>query len=144
MKKHTFLITLLTILLIAGCSKNSDTNNNTDNTIGWTGTYNNNQNPSAGLNRVVISKVDNNDLQVKIQLDTAIYVQTVATFRKATIVNSNTFAVNENDTIIGINDSTFNFVASGALSGNTLILSGSATNTARPQDVKNFYFSGTK
>ena len=129
-------------LVLAGCSKN--TGSDTDNTVGWTGTYTNNVNASAGLNRVVISKVDNNDLQVQIQLDTSIYLETVATFRKATIVNSNTFAVNENDTIIGIIDSFFNVVASGALSGNTLILSGSATNIAAPKDVKNFYFSGSK
>ena len=135
-------IVLLVILLIAGCSKNANTD--TDNTVGWIGTYTNNVNASNGLNSVVISKVDNNDLQVLIQLDTSIYHETVATFRKATIVNSNTFAVNENDTIIGISDSTFNFVASGALSGNTLILSGSGTNIAAPKDVKNFYFSGSK
>gem|GEM_PF-2397738 len=136
------IIAFILILTIASCSKN--TSSDTDNTVGWIGTYTNNVNASAGLNRVVISKVDNNDLQVMVQLDTTIYIETVATFRKATIVNNNTFAVNENDTIIGIIDSTFNFVASGALNGNTLILSGSATNIAAPKDVKNFYFSGTK
>lgn len=136
------ILSFLFIVLIAGCSKNSTSN--TDNTIGWTGTYSNSLNPRAGINRVVISKVDNNDLQVQIQLDTTIYISTIATFRKATIVNSSTFAVNENDTIFGISDSTFNFVASGALSGNNLILSGSATNIARTTDVKNFYFSGSK
>lgn len=139
MKKSVFAIIVISVL--ASCSKNS---NNTDNTVAWVGTYSNSLNPTAGLNRVVISKVDNNDLQVQIQLDTTIYVNTVATFRKATIVNSSTFAVNENDTIIGISDSTFNFVATGALSGNTLILSGSATNIAAPADVKNFYFTGNK
>jgi len=136
----TISLALIISFLTASCSKTS----NTDNTIGWTGTYSNALNPHAGINRVVVSKVDNNDLQVQIQFDSASYLNTVATFRKAAIVNSTTIAVNENDTIIGISDSTFNFVATGALSGNNLILSGSATNTAAPADVKNFYFSGTK
>jgi hypothetical protein len=135
------IVVIAMLLLFASCSKNTSS---TDNTIGWTGTYNSATSPHNGINRVVLSKVDNNDLQVQIQIDSAIYVSTIATFKKATIVNSNTFAVNENDTINGISDSTFNFVASGALSGNTLILSGSATNTAISTDVKNFYFSGSR
>ncbi len=139
--KKTIFSALIISLLIAACSKN---NNDTDNTIGWTGTYSNGLNPHGGINRVVISKVDNNDLQVQLQYDTASYILTIATVRKAPVVSSTTFAVNENDTIAGIRDSTFNFVASGALSGNNLILSGSATNISSPADVKNFYFSGSK
>lgn len=142
MKNAVISLSVILMMLVAGCSKNSSSD--TDNTVGWLGTYSNGQNPHAGINRVVISKVDNNDLQVLLQLDTATYIATVATVRKAPIVNANTFAVNENDTIAGVSDSTFNFVASGALSGNTLILSGSATNIATSADVKNFYFSGTK
>ena len=139
--KKTIFSALIISLLIAACSKN---NNDTDNTIGWTGTYSNGLNPHGGINRVVISKEDNNDLQVQLQYDTASYILTIATVRKAPVVSSTTFAVNENDTIAGIRDSTFNFVASGALSGNNLILSGSATNISSPADVKNFYFSGSK
>jgi hypothetical protein len=142
MKQSTFALILLLVLLIAGCSKNSSSD--TDNTVGWTGTYTNGLTPHGGINRVVISKVDNNDLQVLLQYDTASYIETIATVRKAPVVNSSTFAVNENDTIAGIIDSTFNVVATGALSGNTLILSGSATNIAASADVKNFYFSGSK
>jgi hypothetical protein len=140
MKGNT--IVLLLVLMIAGCSKNTSTD--TDNTVGWVGTYTNGLNPQRGINRVVISKVDNNDLQVQVQFDTASYIMTVATFRKATIVNSSTFAVNENDSLAGVSDSTFNYVSTGALSGNSLILSGSATNVATPTDVRNFYFTGSK
>jgi hypothetical protein len=139
MKKSVFALVMISVL--TSCSKNSS---NTDNTVGWVGTYTNGLNPHGGINRVVISKVDNNDLQVQVQYDTASYITTVATFRKATIVNSTTFAVNENDSLAGISDSTFNFVSTGALSGNSLILSGSATNIAAPADVKNFYFTGNK
>ena len=136
------IIAFILLLTIASCSKNSTSD--TDNTIGWTGTYTNGLNPHGGINRGVISKVDNNDLQVQVQYDTASFIETVATFRRAVIVNSSTFAVNENDSLAGISDSTFNFVSTGALSGNTLILSGSATNVAAPADVKNFYFTGSK
>ena len=129
------------VVLMVGCSKSSS---DTDNTIGWTGTYTNGLNPHSGINRVVISKADNNDLQILLQEDSASYIGTIATIRKAIIVNSSTFAVNENDTITTISDSTFNFVATGALSGNNLIMSGSATNIAKSNDVKNFYFSGSK
>jgi hypothetical protein len=135
-------IVLLLVLMIAGCSKN--TSSDTDNTVGWVGTYTNGLNPHDGINRVVISKVDNNDLQVQVQYDTANYIVTVATFRKAAIVNSSTFAVNENDSLTDISDSTFNFVSTGALSGSNLIMSGSATNISTPADVKNFYFTGSK
>ena len=139
MKGSVLSVTLFFVLIIASCTKD-----NTDNTISWTGTYNSSASPRAGINRVVISKVDNNSLQVLLQQDTLTYVQTVATVRKASIVNSTTFAVNETDTIAGTRDSTFNIVGTGALNGNILILSGSATNIATPSDVKQFYFSGSK
>jgi hypothetical protein len=70
-------------------------------------------------------------------------VYTIATFQ-ATVLNSSTIAVNQNGAINNIVDSTFHFVASGALSGTNLIVSGSATNTTNAADVKYFYFSGTR
>lgn len=140
MNKVLFSSIILLLLIVAGCSKNSSS---TDNTIGWPGTYSN-ANTQKQLNRVVISRVDNNTLQVQLQIDSAAYIVTVATFNKATAINSSTMAVNENTGIIGITDSTFQFVATGALNGNNLILSGSATNIAAPADVKNFYFNGNK
>ena len=127
------------ILLLAACSKD-----NTDNTVGWVGTYSNQTNTRSQINRVVISKVDNNTLQVQAQIDSASLIFTVATFQKAIAINSTTMAINENGPITTIADSTFHFVGSGALSGNSLIFSGSATNTVNAADVKYFYFTGNK
>lgn len=137
--KKTLFLALVISLVIVSCTKD-----NTDNTIGWVGTYTSSVSRLTDINRVVISKVDNNTLQVQLQRDTLTYVATIATAKKAIIVNSTTFAINENDTILNTNDSTFNFVATGALSGNNLIMTGSATNIATPADVKGFYFSGSK
>jgi hypothetical protein len=137
--KKTLFLALVISLVIVSCTKD-----NTDNTIGWVGTYTSSVNRLTEINRVVISRVDNNTLQVQLQFDTLSYVWTIATAQKAAIVNSATLAINENDTIAGCRDSTFNFVASGALSGNNLIMTGSATNIATPADVKGFYFSGSK
>jgi hypothetical protein len=138
MKKALFPI-LAMILLLAACSKD-----NTDNTLGWVGTYSNHTNTRSQINRVVISKVDNNTLQVQAQIDSASLIFTVATFQKAIAINSTTMAINENGPITTITDSTFHFVGSAALSGNSLIFSGSATNIVSPADVKYFYFTGTK
>ena len=138
MKKVLFSM-LTMILLLSACSKD-----NTDNTVGWIGTYSNGTNTRTQINRVVISKVDNNTLQVQAQIDSASFLFTVATFQKAISINGSTMAINENGPIAGIADSTFHFVGSGALSGNSLIFSGSATNTVSTADVKYFYFTGSK
>ena len=142
MKKAILPIVLALIILIAGCSK--DATSTTDYSSAWVGIYTNSLNPSAGLNHVVISRTGTNTLQVLLQQDTASHIGTVATLTNVTVVNASTIVLNENSTLEGITDSTFQFVASGALNGNTLILSGSATNTAAPRDVKNFYFTGSK
>ena len=137
----TILLFVIVILTLAGCSK---TSSNTDNTIGWTGTYNgSNLNSRKQINQIVISKVDNSTLQVVANIDSAGIVFTVATLH-TNALNGSTFAVNENDAINTIPDSTFHFVASGALSGNNLIVSGSATNTVDASDYKFFYFTGSK
>jgi hypothetical protein len=141
--KKTIAALLLILLILASCSKDATTTT-TDYSSGWVGTYTNSNAPSAGLNHIVISRTGTNTLQVLLQLDTASYIGTVATLTNVAVVNATTIALNENGTLAGITDSTFQFVASGALSGNTLILSGSATNTATPIDVKNFYFTGSK
>jgi hypothetical protein len=138
MKRALFPI-LAIILLLAACSKD-----NTDNTVGWVGTYSNQTNTRSQINRVVISKVDNNTLQLQAQIDSASLIFTVATFQKAIAINNTTMAINENGPITTIVDSTFHFVGSGALSGNSLIFSGSATNMVNATDVKYFYFTGSK
>lgn len=137
----TAILSLFAVMILAGCSKNSS---NTDNTIGWPGTYNaGNLNSRKEINQIVISRVDNSTLQVLANIDSAGIVYTVATLRTGALTAS-TFAVNENDAINTIPDSTFHFVASGAISGNNLIVSGSATNTVDASNYKFFYFTGSK
>jgi hypothetical protein len=141
--KKSILPIILMLAILAGCSKDATTST-TDYSSGWVGTYTNSVHASAGLNHVVISRTGTNTLQVLLQLDTASQIGTVATLSSVAVVNATTIVVNQNGALSGISDSTFQFVASGALSGNTLIMSGSATNIAASADVKNFYFSGSK
>jgi hypothetical protein len=140
MKQNIHYVVILLLSLTVGCSSGS----NTDNTAAWLGTYSNGINSHNGVNRISISRIDNNTVKVLAQIDSASTIFTIATFQKGIIVSSSTLAINEETAITTIADSTFHFVLSGSLTANTLIFSGSATNDGNSSDVKNLYFIGSK
>ena len=132
MKKSIMLGMLISVILMS-CSKTK--------TSAFTGTYNG-SGGSNTINRVVINTSGSN-LQLQLQVNVSGAYYTFATIQNAVPSSSNTLTVNENGLIFGSTDS-YHFVGSGVLNGNTLTLTGSATNNTNSSDVRAYYFSGSK
>jgi heat shock protein HslJ len=126
------------IALVAGCSKN------TDNATAWVGTY-----ASTGaqgdsiIQKVTIAEVNSTTLQIQLlgKYNNAFY--TLATIQNAKVTSASTITIGETGNIYGYS-ALYSFSGSGVLSGNNLTISGQAVNTTNNQDVKVYYFSGSK
>ena len=132
MRKAIICGILISVILMS-CSKS---------TSPWVGTY-----TGAGttntVNRVLVNSSGASTLQLQLQVLVSGVYYTYATIQNATITSGSSLTVNENGLIFGSND-TYHFIGSGALNGNNLTLSGSATSTTNSSDVKLYYFTGSK
>ena len=139
MKKALLPLLLFTIItMIAGCSKN------TDNATAWVGTYASTGTPTDSIiQKVTIAEVNSSTLQLQLlgKYNNAFY--TLATIQHATLTTATSININETGNIYG-DTGLYNFSGSGILSGNALTISGQAVNTTNSNDVKLYYFSGSK
>ncbi len=134
MKIRIAFVTIALITIFSSCQKDLATD--------WIGTYTGVAG-SSGLNRVVVTKVDNKTLKMELQtLVLGSYV-TFATVAGAKLSNSTTATVDENGMIVGYND-LYHFSGAAIRDGNTLSLNGRAQSTTNPSDIKDYPFTGSK
>ena len=109
---------------------------NKDYTTTWVGTY-------SGVNTtVIIAKIDDNTVQIKLQRVAGPRLYTYTIIQRATIIGS-AAVINEDEIINGSMD-IYHLFGSAALSGSSITVTGSATNKTNPSDVQQFSFSGSK
>jgi hypothetical protein len=132
MNRKFVIIVALAIALIAGCKK-------TDNASNWVGTYTS-LNPTDSVNQVTIAEVNSSTLQIQLQAHYGSVVYTFATIQQAKLQTATTALVNETGNVAGYT-ATFQFSGSGVLSGNSVTISGTATNST---NNLSYYFTGTK
>ena len=138
MKKLLLSVLVFTTLaMIASCSKD------TDNAAKWVGVYTSTANLTDSINQVTIVEVNSSTLQLLLQGKYGSVVYTIATIQNAKLTNATTINVNETGNIAGLN-STYTFTGSGVLAGNALTISGHATNTTNSNDIRGYYFTGSK
>jgi hypothetical protein len=119
---------------ISACKKNSDW------ASAWVGTYNGTVSGN-NVNRVIISGINSTTLQI--QLQTTVYgtYYTYTTLQHATLATASSVAVNETDSIAG-QTGIWNITGGGSLTGDSLKLSGTATQTG--QTTLYYSFNGGK
>jgi len=138
MKKTLLSIVVFALLaLIAGCSKS------TDNAAAWVGTYTSTGSLTDSVNLVTIAEVNSTTLQIKLESKYNNVIYTLATIQGAKVTSATTITIAETGNIYGLT-ALYNFSGSGALSGNALTISGQAVNTTNSQDVRGYYFTGSK
>ncbi|MCW3127134.1 MAG: hypothetical protein JWO03_2792 [Bacteroidetes bacterium] len=133
MRKAIIFGIMISVILMS-CSK---TNNSP-----FIGTYNG-SGASNTISRVTIGAAGSTNLQVQLQVQSGGVYYTFATIQNAVPASGTSLSVNENGLIFGSSE-TYHFVGTGALSGNNLTLSGSATNVNNSSDVRLYYFTGSK
>ncbi len=105
----------------------------------WIGTYNG----TAGstFNCIVVTKVNNKT--IKMELRTLVLGQpyTYATIGNGKLNSESSVSINESGTIAGYSG-TYTFTGGGTINGNTLTLSGAATQPG--QSTLYYSFTGTK
>jgi heat shock protein HslJ len=132
MKKSIICGIVISIILMS-CSKATNQ---------WVGTYSG-SGVTNTVNRVIIADAGNNTLQLQLQVNYLGAYYTYATVQHAAITAGNTATVNENGLVYG-STSTYHFVGTAALSGNNLTVTGIGTSTTDSNDVKRYYFTGSK
>ncbi|HWB64645.1 MAG TPA: hypothetical protein VG603_14110 [Chitinophagales bacterium] len=141
MKKYAFVLAVALIAILAGCKKD------TDNAAAWVGTYTSTGTVTDSLNQVTISEVNSSTLQIQLQYKYNISgvsgVYTFATIQGAKLSTATSASVNESGTISG-SAGTYQFTGGGALSGNSLTLTGQAVNTSNSSDIRYYVFTGSK
>ncbi len=138
MKKLLLSVLVFTTLaMIASCSKD------TDNAAKWVGVYASSGTLTDSVNQVTIIEVNGSTLQLLLQGKYNGSVYTLATIQNAKLTSATTIDVNETGNIAGLN-SPYAFTGSGVLTGNALTISGHATNTTNSNDIRGYYFTGSK
>lgn len=133
MKRSIFCGLLLSIILMS-CSKTND------QTAPWVGVYTG----TAGSNftRVLVTKVNNSTLKMELDGTYGNIYLPYATLQNVGINSSGVATVNEDGQLTG-SDTTYHYQGSAGLSGSTLTITGTYTNTvshvSRP-----YYFTGSK
>jgi hypothetical protein len=112
-----------------------------DNTIGWSGVYNAQQ--GSNVYQVVVTKADNNNLNVKLKSQETGYIFTLATLYKVGIKSSNDAMISETGNVTEKNG-VYTFTGAMSLEGNQLTLNGYAAINPKEGDAINFNFTGTK
>ena len=136
MKKTVFLAIVIS-LVIASCSKSNDLTEN------WIGNYSYTGGVDT-INRISVSRVNDNTVQMQLQVsyNNGSTFNTYTTLSKVALSSTTAGAINEYGTILGWPD-TYHYVGNAALSGNTLTVSATYTDTTTLV-VKNYYFLGNK
>jgi len=137
-KTFSHILVFAMIILIAGCSKS------TDNAAAWVGTYTSTSSQTDSvIQKVTIAEVNSSTLQLQLlgKYNNAFY--TLATIQNAKLTSATSININETGNIYG-DTGLYNFSGSGILSGNALTISGQAVNTTNSNDVKLYYFTGSK
>ncbi|MDB5282763.1 MAG: hypothetical protein JWO06_1838 [Bacteroidota bacterium] len=132
--RKSILMAVLAMALFAGCKK-------TDNTTNWLGTYIGNANSS--VNQIIITKTDNNTLNIALQTPYNGGFSTYVTLKSVKVNSSTSATVDEYGNIVGWPNQ-YHFTGTATLSGNALNFTGHATNTVDANDVKYYLFLGSK
>lgn len=135
MKTRIFIAAalLFAIAILPGCQK--------DWASSWAGTYTGNA--GSTFNRVVITSINNNTVKMDLQVSYGNTYVTYATVGNATLSDQNDAVVNEDGNISGYADP-YHFAGTAVLNGNTITITGSATNKNNSGDIKYYAFTGTK
>ena len=147
MRKAIFFGLLIPVILIS-CGKNginngAPLNHSGDNTGPWIGTYTGAVGGTNTINRIIVAKVNDSVVQMQLQTNYQGIYFTYVTLQNVMLTTTTTASVNENGVIASYTD-IYHFAGSASLSGNNLTVSGNATSTTHPSDIKPYYFSGSK
>ena len=108
----------------------------------WVGTYTGVAG-SNNLNRVVISKVNESTIKMELQTGGGSLYYTYTTISNGKLASASAVAISEDGTIFGAGSGgVYHFSGGGSLSGNTLTLNGSATQTGAT--TLYYTFTGSK
>lgn len=135
MKIRVLLIGLLLTGILSSCKKDLATD--------WVGTYTGVAGNST-VNRVVVSKV--NDETIKMELQTLVLgtYYTYATVANGKLANANTVNISEDGTVSSSPGNVYHFSGAGTRNGNNLVLSGMAQNKNNASDILYYTFNGNK
>jgi len=135
MKSRLVLLGSLVFIAIAGCK----------NTIGgsnWVGTYTSTTTIDS-INQVVVTQYGTNIIDLQLQAHYGDSLFTFATLERVPVQTPTTITINNERTVGGYKGQ-FQFTGTGMLTGDSLILSGTATSVDSGGPVIPFQFTGTK
>lgn len=135
MKTRLLFIGLLIATALSSCKKDLATD--------WVGTYTG----TAGnytLNRVVVTKVNDETIKMELQTQVLGTYYTFATVADGKLANSTTVNISEDGTISSSPGEVYHFTGSGTRNGNNLVLAGQAVNKNDASDIKLYTFNGNK
>jgi heat shock protein HslJ len=134
MKQNIYHAIILVIgtWALQGCKKDADQ---------WVGIYNGKAGQS--IQRVLVNKVDGKTLKVELQSVAGSLYFTYATIQSAKLNSATEATIDEDGQIAGFSG-TYRFSGSMTRNGNSLTISGKATNKANPADISPYYFTGSK
>ncbi len=133
MKFKLIILSAVFAFALSSCKK--------DLATAWVGTYNGTTGGSNNLNRVVITKVNDNTIKMELQASVGSLYYTYATIGNGNLASATTVSISEDGTVTSYSG-TYRFTGGGTLNGNTLTLSGAATQTG--QSTLYYAFSGSK
>ncbi len=135
MKLKVIFIALLFATALSSCKKDLATD--------WVGTYTGVAGSST-VNRVVVTKV--NDETIKMELQTLVLgtYYTFATVANGKLGNASTVNISEDGTISSSPGNVYHFSGSGTRNGNNLVLAGQAQNKNNSSDIQYYTFNGNK
>jgi hypothetical protein len=130
MKRKLLIVAAIFAIGASSCTKWADD---------WAGVYN--STTSSSYSRVVVTEVKNKVVKLELQNNILGTYVTSATIANGKLTTANTVAIDEDGTIAGTSG-TWRFTGSGTLSGNQLVLAGTATQQGSSNI--DYAFSGRK
>lgn len=132
MKIKLIIIAIALVATVSSCKKDLATN--------WVGTYNGTSGNNT-VQRVVISKVNENTIKLELQTNFLGTFISFATIANGKVNSASSATVNEDGTVAGASG-TWHFTGAGTRNGNAITLIGQATQPGA-SDL-NYYFAGSK
>jgi uncharacterized protein YktA (UPF0223 family) len=137
MKNLLLLSTLFVLVFVSGCSKEQGV----DNTTPWVGVYAGDQ--GSTFKRLVVTKADDNSLNIQMKAEENSYYYTYGTIKKAMLNEPYKAQINEQGNLteyLGV----FNFKGVAGLNGDKLTFTCTASGTSAENKTQSFNFVGTR
>jgi hypothetical protein len=122
-------------MLLSGCK-----DERIDNTVNWVGLYNSSHG-SDTITNLIITKADDNSLQIEIKAISGGYLYTYTTLRHVAVTGMTQSTINESDNLITGNAGPYHIQGTVSLEGAALTLTATATQGSNVVAVD---FSGRK